>query len=147
MSLTRSALISQFLRDCQSLRDALIGVTNTQLGDATFNAGGSLRVRLSIVAAHYYRMGEVLAFYLHRQSDAPLEEDATWKLNAIEDRAEWMLSDLQADLDDAWEFYDEMLHALDDEGAEWYVRRVSGAMQRVAFDASREVSAWRLRSS
>ncbi len=147
MSLTRSALISQFLRDCQALRDALIGLTNTQLSDATFSTNGTLRTRLSVISAHYYRLGEILAHHLGRQADEPLDDDLFWRKEAINDRQEWTLVDLQGDLEDAWVFYGEMLHALTDEDVEWYVRMVTGAMARVAFEASREVSAWRLRSS
>ena len=147
MSLTRSALISQFLRDCQALRDALIGLNNAQLSDPTFSANGTLHDRLSIISAHYYRAGEILAHYLHLQADPPLEEDDTWRQVAIAERVEWSLADMLADLEDAWAFYDDMLHTLSDEGVEWYVRTVNGSMARVAFDASREVSAWRLRSS
>jgi len=147
MSLTRSALISQFLRDCQALRDAMVGLTSVQLTDPTFSLKGSLRTRLSIVAAHYYRLGEMIAHYLGLQFDKPLDDSETWRTDAIAFRREWALVDLQADLEDAWEFYSEMLHALNDESVEWYVHNVTGAMIRVAFEASREVSAWRLRSS
>lgn len=147
MSLTRSALISQFFRDCQALRDALIGLTNSQLSDPSFNADGSLRMRLSIVAAHYYRLGEILAHHLGRQLDEPLDNDLLWRAEAIRDRQDWGLVDLQGDLEDSWVFYGEMLHAMSDHDMEWYVRTVTGAMARVAFEASREVSAWRLRSS
>ncbi len=147
MSLTRSALISQFLRDCQALRDALIGLTTPQISDPTFNSAGSLRARLSLVAAHYYRIAEALAYRLQRQYDAPLEEDEAWRKEAINDRREWSLVDLQGDLEDAWVLYGEMLHILSDEDIEWFVRNIPGALTRAAFDASREVSAWRLRSS
>ncbi len=146
MSLTRTALISQFSRDCQSLRDALIGLTHSQLSDESFHPSWTLRSRLSLVAAHYFRLGEAIAHRLHRQADAPLDEDERWRKEAVDDRADWPLADLQSDLEDAWEYYREMIDAMTDDEIEWYVRHIDGALTRVAFDASREVSAWRLRS-
>jgi hypothetical protein len=144
MSQTRSALISQFKRDIQALRDALIGLSDTQLDDPTFNGNTTLRERLSVIAAHYYRLGESVAFRMGRQGDKPLEEDATWHKEAVEWREEWPLSALQEDLEDAWEFYREMLYALSDDELEWFVRHIEGALTRPALETSREITAWRL---
>jgi len=144
MSQTRSALISQFKRDIQALRDALIGLSDAQLDDSTFNGNTTLRERLSVIAAHYYRLGEAVAFRMGRQGDKPLEEDATWHKEAVEWREEWPLSALQEDLEDAWEFYREMLYALSDDELEWFVRHIEGALTRPALETSREITAWRL---
>jgi hypothetical protein len=144
MSQTRSALISQFMRDIQALRDSLIGLSNSQLSDTTFNPNVTLRERLSVIAAHYYRLGEAIAYRLGRQGDKPLEENTLWLREAIEGRDEWPLSALQDDLDEAWEFYREMLFALSDDELEWYVRHIEGALTRPALETSREITAWRL---
>lgn len=144
MSQTRSALISQFLRDIQALRDALTGISNIQLSDPTFNSSGTLRERLAIIAAHYYRLGESIAFRLGQQGDKPLEETVAWQREAVEWREEWTLSAMQEDLEDAWEFYREMLYALSDDEMEWYVRHIEGALTRPALETSREITAWRL---
>src|SRR5438045_3232169 len=101
MSQTRSALISQFKRDIQALRDALIGLSDAQLADPTFNGNTTLRERLSVIAAHYYRLGESVAFRMGQQGDKPLDEDAVWHKEAVEWREEWPLSALQEDLEDA----------------------------------------------
>ncbi len=144
MSQTRSALISQFVRDIQALRDALTGISNTHLADPTFNPTLTLRERLSVIAAHYYRLGESIAFRLGRQGDKPMEEDVVWQKEAAEWREEWTLTALQEDLEDAWEFYREMLYALSDDEMEWYVRHIEGALTRPALETSREITAWRL---
>jgi hypothetical protein len=143
----RDSLLSQFMRDCQSLRDALIGLTQTQIADPSFSAEGTLRDRLAVVTAHYYRMGEVLAHRMGLQLDAPLDEaDPRWRAEAIGDRDEWALSELQADLEDAWTFYRELLVALDERAAEFHLRTAEVGQSRMAFEASRDISAWRLRS-
>ncbi len=143
----RDSLISQFMRDCQTLRDALIGLTQSQIADPSFSSDGTLRDRLAVVAAHYYRMGEVLAYRMGLQLDPPLDEaEPRWRAEAISLRADWSLSELQDDLEDAWTFYRELLLALDARAAEFHLRTAEIGQARAAFEASREISAWRLRS-
>lgn len=145
MSQTRSTVISQFMRDSQALRDAMIGLTNSQLSASGFHPSLTLRERLAVIAAHYYRLGESIAFRSGQQADRPLEEDEDWHKAAATERENWTLSALQDDLEDAWEFYRKMLHTLSDDELEWYVRHIDGALSRPAFDASREIIVWRLR--
>lgn len=145
MSDTRSLLVSQFTRDTQALRDALVGVTHSHLSDPTFGERLTLRERLSLIAAHYYRLGEAIAYRTGQQPDSPLPEDMLWRQEAIADRDGWQLVALLEDLEEAWQFYYALLLDIPANDLEWHVQHVVGALSRPAFEASREINTWRLR--
>ncbi len=145
MSLARLAVISQFRRDTQALRDALTGLTHSQLSDPSFQAG-TVQERLALVAAHYYREGEVLAYQAGQQFDPPMEPDDEWQMEETNLRCGWMLSELQADMEDAWAFYDEMLKEVTENDYMAYIQSHNGMIPRVAYELSREITMWRLRS-
>lgn len=145
MSLVRIAFLTQFQRDIQALRDSLIGLTQSQLIDPSFHTEGTLAERIALVAAHYFREGEILAYQLGQQYDTPIEEDEVWQLEAIRTRFGWTLNELQSDLEDSWTFYDEMLHEVTDSQYNVYVIAHRGVLPRPAYELSREIGAWRMR--
>lgn len=145
MANTRTTLVNQFTRDVLMLTDALVGITPSDLDDPSFGPGQMLRDRLAVVAGHFWRMGEVFAYRMNLQADPPIIPDATWRHELAMQCAEWTLLQFQDELDEAWDFYREMLHAMSDDDLEWVMHHTSGAMDRPAWDASRDISAWRLR--
>ncbi len=145
MSLARAVFLSQFHRDIQGLRDALIGLTYSQLVDPSFHPESTLSERLALLAAHYFREGEVLAYECGQQNDPPLDADDQWHLEAIHSRFDWTLLELQADLEDAWMFYGQMLRDVDDIGYMAYLQSHNGMLPRPAYELSREINIWRLR--
>src|SRR5512136_1191109 len=100
MSLARLAILSQFHRDIQALRDALIGLNNAQLVDPSFDAESTVAERLALVAAYYVREGELLAYQSGQQNDPPLDDDESWRIEAIRTRINWNLLEMQNDLED-----------------------------------------------
>ncbi len=146
MSLARLAILSQFHRDIQALRDALIGLNNAQLVDPSFDADSTVAERLALVAAYYVREGEILAYQAGQQNDPPLDDDETWHLEAVRSRSNWTLLEMQNDLEDAWAFYGQMLRDASDSDYLAYLQAHEGALQRPAYELSREIGAWRLRS-
>jgi hypothetical protein len=146
MSFARLAILSQFHRDVQALRDALIGLTNSQLADPSFDTECTLAERLALVAAYYFREGEILAYLSGQQNDLPLEDDETWHLEAVRTRLNWTLTELESDLEDAWDFYGQMLRESSDSDYLTYLQSRKGIMPRPAYELSREIGAWRMRS-
>ncbi len=146
MSLARAVILSQFQRDIQGLRDALIGLSQSQLVDPSFHPESTLAERLSLVSAHYFREGEVLAFQCGMQNDPPMEADDDWHFEAIRSRFDWTLYELQADLEDAWAFFGQMLRDVDDSEYLSYLQRHNGMLPRPAYELSREINVWRLRN-
>jgi len=87
----------------------------------------------------------LLAYQAGLQYDPPMEPDDGWHLEAVNMRCRWMLSELQADLEDAWSFYDQMLREVAESDYMAYVQSHNGAIPRLAYELSREITAWRLR--
>src|SRR5215212_7522234 len=129
MSLVRIAFLTQFQRDTQALRDSLIGLTQSQLIDPGFHPENTLAERLATVAAHYIREGEALAHLSGQQLDPPMDVDELWYAEATRIPIEgWTLSHLQADLEDAWGFYEQMLRDVTDSQYSAYVQGHHGLM-------------------
>jgi|GEM_PF-977415 hypothetical protein len=146
MSLARIVFLNQFQRDTQALRDSLVGLTQNQLVDPSFDTESTLAERLALVAAHYYREGEVLAHQAGQQFDPPMDDDTLWHLEAIRSRYDWTLSELEADLEDAWAFYGELLRGVSESDYLAYMQRHHGLLPRPAYELSREISVWRMRN-
>jgi hypothetical protein len=145
MSLVRIAFLTQFQRDAQALRDSLIGLTQNQLFDPTFHPENTLAERLALLAAHYARQGEILAYHAGQQNDPPLEEDERWRMDVVQPPSSgWSLSQLQSELEDSWSFYEQMLRDVNDSQYSAYVQSHHGVLPRPAFELSREITTWRL---
>jgi hypothetical protein len=145
MADTRTTLTNQFTRDVLMLTDALVGITASDLDDPSFGPSETLRERLALVAGHYWRMGEVFAYRQHRQADPPVHPDKAWRAELAENCADWALDQFQDDLDEAWDFYRDMLAEMGDNDLEWVMHHTTGAADRPAWETSRDISAWRLR--
>ncbi len=146
MSLARIVFLNQFQRDTQALRDSLIGITQNQLVDPSFDAEGTLAERLALVAAHYFREGEVLAHQSGQQIDPPMDDDTIWHLEALRSRFGWTLSELEGDLEDAWTFYGELLREVSESDYLAYMQRHHGLLPRPAYELSREIGVWRMQN-
>jgi hypothetical protein len=146
MSLARIVFLNQFQRDSQALRDSLVGLTQNQLVDPSFDTDGTLAERLALVAAHYFREGEILAHQSGQQNDPPLDDDSMWHMEALRTRLNWSLSELESDLEDAWSFYGEMLRGVAESDYLAYMQRHHGLLPRPAYELSREIGVWRMRN-
>ena len=130
MLLARAALIFQFNRDIQMLRDTLVGITQRQLADPGFHPETTLQESLALLAGYYFHEGEVLAHKSGRQFDPPLDTDDSWRADVLRGRDEWTLATLQNDLEDAWEFYAQMLRDVADSDYVAYVQYHNGNVPR-----------------
>ena len=146
MSLARIVFVSQFQRDIQALRDSLVGLTQSQLVDPSFDTESTLAERLALVSAHYFREGEVLAYQSGQQNDEPMDDDTLWHLEALRTRFGWSLSELQTDMEDAWTFYGDLLREVPENDYLSYMQRHHGLLPRPAYELSREIGVWRMRN-
>ena len=146
MLLARAALIFQFNRDIQMLRDTLVGLTERQLVDPGFHPETNLQESLALLAAYYFHEGEVLAHKSGRQFDPPLDPDDIWRADIIRSTEEWTLTGLQSNLENAWEFYAQMLRDVADSEYVSYVQYHNGNVPRFAHELSRKIASWRMRS-